>query len=56
MDTNKINKSQKKPQNLNQTEEVVEFHSEMPEVRDENLEFVPDQKLEDKIQDQDQAQ
>lgn len=34
-----------------QQEEVVEFHSEMPQVPDENVTFIPDDKLEEKIED-----
>lgn len=30
-------------------EEVVEFHSEMPRVPDEGVEFIPDEKLEEEI-------
>lgn len=30
-------------------QEIVEFHSEMPQVPDENIEFIADEKLEDEI-------
>ena len=30
-------------------QEIVEFHSEMPRVPDENVEFIADEKLEDEI-------
>ena len=32
-----------------QAEEIVEFHSEMPQVSDENVEFIADEKLEEEI-------
>lgn len=31
-------------------QEPVEFHSSMPEVKDEDLEFIPDEQLEEKIE------
>lgn len=41
--------------NLQDTEEeVVEFHSEMPQVPDEDVTFIPDDKLEDKIEEEQQ--
>lgn len=40
---------QSQAQAQDNTEEIVEFHSEMPQVPDENVEFIADEKLEDEI-------
>ncbi len=38
-----------KQTNTGAEEEVVEFHSEMPQVPDDSVEFIPDEKLEDEF-------